>query len=62
MLHEGGTKVGKFPTFCKYEGSVLTKAMFAFGTQSALNLQQALMKLIGQNGIEDMVLPFAIDL
>jgi hypothetical protein len=29
--------------------------------QSALNLQQAFMKFTGQNGIEDMVLPFAID-
>jgi hypothetical protein len=29
--------------------------------QNALSLQQALMKLIGQNGIEDVVLPFAID-
>jgi hypothetical protein len=62
MLPDGGPTVGKFATFRKYEGSVLTKAIFAFGAQSALNLQQAFMKLIGQNGIEDVVLPFAIDL
>jgi len=30
--------------------------------RGALDLQQAFMKLIGQNGIKDMVFPFAIDL